>query len=262
MTRTRGARFILLVVAAFATIALATAPRFTAPAMASDDCPAGWVALTYDDGPIGGRTEAVLDALALTDTHATFFAVGKRVARWPEVALEVARRGHVIGNHTWAHFDMRDLSDAEIRSSVLRTDVALRAIGLHPVRLVRPPFLGAGERVANALEEDAFLIEGETLNPKDWMEDVSASLIADRVVEHAVDGAVIGLHDGHKFYDKTAEATVEIVDRLTDAGFCFGVLDPAGNIVPPPAGDPRYRIPDDVRVDEMMWVDYLMGRFA
>jgi peptidoglycan/xylan/chitin deacetylase (PgdA/CDA1 family) len=262
MAHTRGVRFILLIVAVFTIVALTIAPRFTAPVAASDECPAGWVALTYDDGPVGGRSEAVLNALALTGTHATFFAVGKRVARWPEVALEIARAGHTIGNHTWAHEDMRTLSDAEIRSSVLRTDVALRAIGLHPVRLVRPPFLGAGKRVADALYQSVFLVEGESLNPKDWQSDVSASQVADRVVEGAKDGSVIGLHDGHKFYDKTAEATVEIVDRLTAAGFCFGVLDPHGNIVPPPADGPAYRVPDDVHVDEMLWIDYLMGRFA
>jgi len=262
MPSTRGARFVLFVVLAFMVVSSTLAPGLAAPAAAADECPAGWVALTYDDGPVAGRSEAVLDALALTGTHATFFAVGHRVARWPEVALEVARRGHAIGNHTWAHLDMRDLSDAEIRSSVLRTDVALRAIGLHPLRLVRPPFLGAGGRVADALHHNAFLVEGENLNPKDWQEEASASQVADRVVEGARDGSVIVLHDGHKFYDKTAEATIEIVDRLTTAGFCFGVLDANGDIVPAPADGPVYPVPDTVRVDEMMWIDYLMGRFA
>jgi hypothetical protein len=53
-------------------------------------------------------------------------------------------------------------------------------------------------------------------------------------------------------------ATEAIVDRLTDGGFCFGVLDRDGDIVPPPAGGAAYDVPTEVDVDEGVWIDYLM----
>jgi hypothetical protein len=56
-------------------------------------------------------------------------------------------------------------------------------------------------------------------------------VIIDRAVRGASDGAVIGLHDGHKPYQRSGAATVGIVERLAEDGFCFGVLDASGLIV-------------------------------
>ncbi|MEA2023254.1 MAG: polysaccharide deacetylase family protein [Actinomycetota bacterium] len=259
LSSTRPARVILYVLA-FALILLAIASVGNPAEAVDNDCPAGWVALTYDDGPVPERTDAILAALDLTGTRATFFSVGRRVARNPAVALAVARRGHVITNHTWAHPDLTSLSDEEIVASVQRTDVALRAIGIQPLRLLRPPFLSTDERVLDALERAGFTQVLENLNPKDWS-GISAAEIADRVVTAARDGSVIGLHDGGKEYEATAAATEVIVDRLTDDGFCFGVLDQDGNVVPPPARDTTtYDVPEKVVVDENVWVRYFLTR--
>lgn len=258
LSSTRPVRMVLYVLA-FSLVLLAIA-SIDNPAEATDnDCPAGWVALTYDDGPVPERTDAILAALDLTGTRATFFSVGIRVARNPGVALDVARRGHVTTNHTWDHPDLETLSDEEIASSVQRTDVALRAIGIRSLRLVRPPFLRTDERVLAALERAGFNQVLENLNPKDWS-GISSTEIADRVVTAARDGSVIGLHDGGKEYEATAAATEVIVDRLTGDGFCFGVLNQDGNIVPPPAEGAAYAVPEKVVVDESVWIDYLMKR--
>jgi peptidoglycan/xylan/chitin deacetylase (PgdA/CDA1 family) len=228
------------------------------PAEAVDnECAAGWVALTYDDGPRPERTDAILAALDRTGTRATFFAVGHRVAQYPEVALEVARRGHAIANHTWEHVDLRSLSDAEMVSNAQRTDVALRAIGIQPLPLVRPPFLRTDTQVRDVLERAGFSHMMETVNSKDWS-GIDSAQIVERVVTSTREGSVIGLHDGTPEYEATALATEAIVDRLTDDGFCFGVLNRDGDIVPPTAGDAAYDVPTEVNVDEGVWIDYLM----
>src|SRR5216684_3798467 len=58
------------------------------------------VALTFDDGPDPFHTLRVLEALAQHQVKATFFMMGRNVERYPEVAREVLRRGHEIGNHS------------------------------------------------------------------------------------------------------------------------------------------------------------------
>jgi len=77
-------------------------------------------------------------------------------------------------------------------------------------------------------------------------------------VSAARDGSVIGLHDGTPEYEATALATEVIVDRLAEDGFCFGVLNRDGDIVPPTTGDAAYDVPTEVDVDEGVWIDYLM----
>ena len=224
---------------------------------ADNECAAGWVALTYDDGPRPERTDAILAALDRTGARATFFSLGHRIAQYPEVALDVARRGHAVANHTWSHVDLRSLSDAEIVSSVQRTEVALLAIGIQPLPLVRPPFLRTDPQVRDVLERGGFRHMMETVNAKDWS-GIDPAEIFERVVSAARDGSVIGLHAGTPEYEATALATETIVDRLTDDGFCFGVLNHDGDIVPPTAGDAAYDVPTEVDVDEGVWIDYLM----
>jgi peptidoglycan/xylan/chitin deacetylase (PgdA/CDA1 family) len=193
-------------------------------------CPSGSVALTYDDGPVTGRTEVILVALDWVGVNATFFMIGSRVERFPDTATEVARRGHTVANHTWAHVDLIGLSDAEVRTSVHLADDALTAIGIETLPLVRPPFLRANSRVRGIIEEAGFLAVLPTVNPKDW-DDIDVEVIIDRVVNGASDGAVIGLHDGHKPYQRSGVATIGIVERLAEEGFCFGVLDASGAII-------------------------------
>jgi peptidoglycan-N-acetylglucosamine deacetylase len=89
------------------------------------------VVLTFDDGPQVGHTPAVLKALADHCTKATFFSVGKMAAGLPEILREVAKGGHTIGSHTWAHIEIGKLKDeaawkAEIEKGI---SAVRRAVG-------------------------------------------------------------------------------------------------------------------------------------
>jgi len=59
--------------------------------------------LTIDDGPDPEDTPVILDLLDEFETKAAFFLIGEKAARHPELVLEIHRRGHAIGNHTWSH---------------------------------------------------------------------------------------------------------------------------------------------------------------
>jgi peptidoglycan-N-acetylglucosamine deacetylase len=63
----------------------------------------GEVALTIDDGPDPQVTPRVLSLLAGQGVHASFFCVGERVERYPELAQEIVRGGHTIENHSQRH---------------------------------------------------------------------------------------------------------------------------------------------------------------
>jgi len=65
------------------------------------------VALTFDDGPWPGNTQAVLKALADQCLRATFFPIGKHASYHPEILKQVVAAGHTIGSHTWSHADLQ-----------------------------------------------------------------------------------------------------------------------------------------------------------
>lgn len=85
------------------TIDTAQGPRFGAQYKGGDVLEDGEVVLTFDDGPLRRHTRAILDALDKQCTKATFFMVGTMALADPEMAREVAARGHTVGSHTWSH---------------------------------------------------------------------------------------------------------------------------------------------------------------
>jgi peptidoglycan/xylan/chitin deacetylase (PgdA/CDA1 family) len=89
------------------------------------------VALTFDDGPQVGHTHAVLRALAEQCVKATFFSVGKMAAGLPEILRDVAKAGHSVGSHTWAHIEIGKFkSEAEWKAEIEKGISAVRrAVG-------------------------------------------------------------------------------------------------------------------------------------
>lgn len=61
--------------------------------------------LTFDDGPIQGLTESILDTLGKFDVKATFFCVGQNLTRNKEIAKRAISAGHQLANHTYNHVD-------------------------------------------------------------------------------------------------------------------------------------------------------------
>jgi len=67
--------------------------------------------LTFDCGYENGNTEKILDALKKHDVKGTFFVVGHFLESAPELVKRMEEEGHMVGNHTWHHYDMGKLSD-------------------------------------------------------------------------------------------------------------------------------------------------------
>ncbi len=98
------------------------------------------VALTFDNGPTPGITEAVLDVLAAREVPATFFAIGHKLAVPAGTALgrQIVAGGHRLGGHTWSHSVQFGVADDEvIVDELARTRTALEAAGGDPL-LFRP----------------------------------------------------------------------------------------------------------------------------
>jgi peptidoglycan-N-acetylglucosamine deacetylase len=107
------------------------------------------VALTFDDGPEPGQTEHILEVLERHQVPATFFMIGEKARRHPDLVAAVQRSGHhLIGNHSWIHPNFHTIAvDAQARK-VRDTEAALGA-ALNP-KLFRYPY-GNSSRETNAL---------------------------------------------------------------------------------------------------------------
>jgi peptidoglycan-N-acetylglucosamine deacetylase len=172
------------------------------------------IALTYDDGPNDPHTQRLLEVLARHDVHATFFLIGRYVQQRPDIAREIVKAGHVVGNHTFTHPLLIFRSETEIRRELSQCRVALQnAIGEHS-NLFRPPFGGRRPAVLRVARELGLEPVMWNVTGYDWNAP-AASVIERKVGRQMRGGDVILLHDGgHKQMGADRSNTVTATDHL------------------------------------------------
>ena len=172
------------------------------------------IALTYDDGPNEPHTLRLLDVLAKHGVQATFFLIGRYVLQRPDIAREVVRAGHVVGNHTFTHPLLTFNSEAEIKRQLSECRSVLQdATGQHS-NLFRPPFGGRRPAVLRVARELGLEPVMWNVTGYDWNAP-PAEVIERKVAKQIRGGDVILLHDGgHKQMGTDRSQTVIATDHL------------------------------------------------
>jgi len=172
------------------------------------------LALTFDDGPNDPHTLRLLEVLARHNVKATFFLIGRYVKQRPDIARELGRAGHVVGNHTFNHPNLIFASARETTMQLRDCEQALTdAVGEHS-RLFRPPF--GGRRPGTLKIVRALGLEPVMWNVtgRDW-KGKPAEYVERRVTQQIRGGNVILLHDGgHQKFGTDRSQTVIATDRL------------------------------------------------
>jgi peptidoglycan/xylan/chitin deacetylase (PgdA/CDA1 family) len=172
------------------------------------------IALTYDDGPNDPHTPHLLEVLAKHNVRATFFLIGRYVQQRPDLAREIIRAGHIVGNHTFTHPLLTFKSASEIKRELATCRSALQdAIGDHSI-LFRPPFGGRRPAVLRIARELGLEPIMWNVTGYDWNAP-PAAVIEQKVAGRIHGGDVILLHDGgHKQMGADRSQTVIATDRL------------------------------------------------
>lgn len=170
------------------------------------------VALTFDDGPYAPVGNQIMDCLAQYGGKATFFVVGNRVASYQAEVQRMVAEGHEVGNHTYEHKYLTQLSPAQIQSQInLCSDAVQAASGVRPA-LVRPP--GGYKNGTVAAYANAPLIMW-SIDTRDWKTRNTEKTV-NAVMSQVRDGDIVLMHE---LYAQTGAAALEIIPRLTEAGY-------------------------------------------
>ena len=172
------------------------------------------ISLTFDDGPNDPYTLKLLDVLAKHRVRATFFLIGRYVRQRPEIAAEIAKQGHVIGNHTFTHPLLVFQPDSRIREQVEQCRSAITdAVGEHS-NLFRPPWGGRRPGVLGVVRRLGLEPVMWNVTGYDWNAP-SVEFIEHKVAGKIHGGDVVLLHDGgHAAFGADRSRTVEAVSRL------------------------------------------------
>ena len=172
------------------------------------------VAITYDDGPVPGSTERLLDILKRKGVHATFFVVGGNANAYPQILRRIRDEGHTIGNHSFTHPDMARQSDGTIAAQLDDTNAALKKQADMEPRWMRPPYGSYDSRVASGAGERAMSLAIWDVDTADWQHRTPATT-CQRAVDGAREGSIILMHDIHQ---PTVDAAECVIDGLRAKG--------------------------------------------
>jgi peptidoglycan/xylan/chitin deacetylase (PgdA/CDA1 family) len=181
-------------------------------------------ALTFDDGP-DPDTEAVLDALkSYNICGATFFVQGINAKRYPRILQRIVDEGHVIGNHTYDHPDLRKLSVQEIEQQLrMCQDAVNDALGTEYVMTqMRPPYGAFNDAVKSVLKAQNLALVLWQIDSNDWRLENrrnTQNIVANVFSGYApVTGGRGGLLLFHDIHGSTGEILPDILRRLKSEG--------------------------------------------
>jgi peptidoglycan/xylan/chitin deacetylase (PgdA/CDA1 family) len=175
------------------------------------------LALTFDDGPHPHTTPAVLDILEQHEAVATFFVVGHKVDKHPEVVREIVARGHALGLHGYQHDRLIALKPpADVASDIEKTrDAVERACGVRP-QTFRPPIGFISPRTAAGARRAQAPLIGWSARAYDGTGPVSPERVMRRIEPGLRAGAIVLLHDAAE-RDDFRPGAVEALPRILEA---------------------------------------------
>ena len=194
------------------------------------------VALSFDDGPDPDWTPKVLDKLKQYNVKGTFFMIGEVAEDNVRLMQRVYREGHEIGNHTFTHPDISDVSERQVEWELNLTERLFASkLGVNPVYF-RPPYSidqqpDTNDQAApiDRIQQLGYLIIGNKIDTDDWYERPrkSPKEIADSVLKQLTDmeahadsrGSIILLHDGGGDRSATVDALPMLIETLRARGY-------------------------------------------
>lgn len=175
------------------------------------------MALTLDDGP-STLTPQFLDVLRDQQSAATFFMLGQNAQSFPDTVRRVAAEGHEIGNHTWSHPYLTELTPEQVASQLGRTASLLRDLSGQPVNLFRPPGGFIDAEVVAIAGEPAIMWSVDT---RDWEKPADDEL-ARFAIERPAVSTIMLMHD---IQAGSARVFDRVVTGLRDRGFSLVTVD-------------------------------------
>jgi peptidoglycan/xylan/chitin deacetylase (PgdA/CDA1 family) len=155
------------------------------------------VALTFDDGPLPGATDRILDTLGEAGVRAAFYVIGCHAEKHPNLVRRMFDEGHVVGNHSFDHSHWGLAGRYRYWCAELkRTDTTIQQIIGHRPAMFRPPMGGKHWHVMNAAADAGHRVI--TWSRRAWdARATPANVIIDRLAKPARGGDIILLHDGN-----------------------------------------------------------------
>ena len=183
------------------------------------------VMLTFDDGPSKPYTLEIMDILDRFNVKATFFCIGENIEKNPDVIVEMYRRGHSIGNHSFRHVIFPFLKPDRIREEIIQTSNMIQKITGQKEKWFRFP-KGFQSRKGFSIARKLGVVPIGFSYPIYDVENPPAQQLIDRTLKKVKAGDILLMHDGYPTFkpgsrSSLVEALPEIIQGILDKGLRF-----------------------------------------
>ena len=190
----------------------------------------GEVVLTFDDGPMPGKTAAILDTLDAAGVKATFLMVGLMADNYPQLVRKVAARGHTIGTHTYRHTNLSRLGQSAALAEIARGEkavaTALSGSGHSMAPFFRFPYLADTPDLRAALARRGTVVIDVDIDSKDYFR-TSGQVAMNRTLA-ALRRRGKGIILFHDIHARTVSMLPSFLDALEREGYKVVQLVPGG----------------------------------
>ncbi|WP_241535946.1 polysaccharide deacetylase family protein [Indiicoccus explosivorum] len=172
----------------------------------------GTIALTFDDGPHPLYTPRLLDLLKQHEVKATFFVVGEKAVRFPELLRRIHEEGHEIAVHHYTHVSNWLLSPAGYRRQLEDSIRVISGITGVPPRYYRPPWGHLTPLTLLYSKKLGIVLWSSTA--KDWKRGTTEKELFSRLKKADPDGGIILLHDSGDTFGADSEGPARLIPAL------------------------------------------------
>ena len=177
------------------------------------------VYLTFDAGYDNGNLIKILDILDDKEVEGTFFVTGDFLNRFSELTIEINKRGHIVGNHTWSHKNITSLSKDEIENELLKVENKYYELtGEKLNKYFRPPAGVFNKNSLNVIKDNGYTTLFWSIAYKDWDTNNQSNIdvSVNSVIDNLHNGAIILLHT---VSDSNVLALPIIIDKIREEGY-------------------------------------------
>jgi len=176
------------------------------------------VALTFDDGP-GPYTERLLNAMKKRGVKATFFVLGNRIDKYPELITRMEKEGHAVGNHSYDHPNLTRLSAAGVKSNMNKTAKKIEKLLGHKPEVMRCPGGACNQTVKKYAADAGIPIIYWGVDTRDWESRNVTKIMNVAFGKNGIkNGSIVLMHDIH---EPSVNAAIKMMDKLKKQGYTF-----------------------------------------
>lgn len=184
--------------------------------------------LTFDDGPTPQITQWVLAELKKYNAIATFFCIGKNVAKNPEILTEIISQGHSIGNHTQNHLNCWKTTSKTYLKDVKQAQKIINHHTQQPTtnnqQLLRPPYGKITSKTARKLLKKNYKIIMWDILSADFDQRISPEKCLNNVIKNTKNGSIIVFHDSIKAHKNLQYVLPKALEHFNAQGYTFKTL--------------------------------------